>query len=105
MRFNCEDFKDGVNACCGAGPYGGVYSCGGTKKATEYQLCENPHEYIWWDSFHPTERIHEQFAKALWDGPPFSVGPYNLQELFWSKEKKRMTIADIVDDPDNPIAG
>ncbi|KAL6331163.1 hypothetical protein AAG906_009591 [Vitis piasezkii] len=99
------DFKDGVNACCGAGPYGGVFSCGGTKKVTEYELCENPDEYIWWDSFHPTERIHEQFAKALWDGPPFSVGPYNLQELFWSKEKKRMTIADIVDDPDNPIAG
>ncbi|KAA8534732.1 hypothetical protein F0562_029826 [Nyssa sinensis] len=91
------DFKEGVNACCGAGPYGGLFTCGGTKKVIDYQLCDNPEDYIWWDSFHPTERIHEEFAKALWDGPPFTVGPYNLQDLFFDKEK--LTIADIVDDP------
>ena len=101
-----------MNACCGTGPYGGIFSCGGTKKVGEYQLCDNPDGYIWWDSFHPTERIHEQFAMALWDGPPFSVGPFNLQALFFSNEKKKkkkdMTIADIVDSSeilDNPIGG
>ncbi|KAF8032638.1 hypothetical protein BT93_D1533 [Corymbia citriodora subsp. variegata] len=87
-------FKDGVNACCGSGPYGGVYTCGG-KQGAEYKLCENPEDHVWWDSFHPTEKIHKQFAQALWDGPPSAVGPYNLRDLFFDKDQ--VTIADIVD--------
>ncbi|XP_062147926.1 GDSL esterase/lipase 5-like [Alnus glutinosa] len=71
-------FKDGVNACCGTGPYGGIFTCGGTKKVQDYQLCDDAGDYVWWDSFHPTEKIHEQFAKALWNGPTSSVGPFNL---------------------------
>ncbi|KAK4348147.1 hypothetical protein RND71_034486 [Anisodus tanguticus] len=88
-------FKEGVKACCGAGPYGGINACGGTKKVTDYGLCDDAKEYIWFDSFHPTKGIHEQFAKALWDGPSSSVGPYTLQNLFFSKEKQ--TIGDIID--------
>ena len=43
-----EGFKDGVNACCGSGPYGGVFSCGGTKKVIEYfSLCDNVGEYVY----------------------------------------------------------
>ncbi|KAI3417068.1 Lipase_GDSL domain-containing protein [Psidium guajava] len=87
-------FQDGVNACCGSGPYGGVFTCGG-KQAAEYKLCENPEDHIWWDSFHPTEKIHEQFAKALWDGPASAVGPHNLRDLFFDKDKA--AIADLVD--------
>ncbi|KAL2250987.1 UNVERIFIED_CONTAM: GDSL esterase/lipase 5 [Sesamum indicum] len=90
------DLKEGVNACCGSGPYGGVYTCGGTKKVATYELCDNANDYVWWDSFHPTERIHEQFAKALWDGPQASVGPHNLQDLFFDHEIE-LTIGDIVD--------
>ncbi|PIN11590.1 hypothetical protein CDL12_15806 [Handroanthus impetiginosus] len=86
-------FREGVNACCGSGPHGGVNTCGGTKTVTTYELCDNSNDYVWWDSFHPTERIHQQFAEALWDGPRDSVGPYNLQDLFFEK----FTIADIVD--------
>ncbi|KAK1549620.1 hypothetical protein Q3G72_004964 [Acer saccharum] len=92
-------FKEGINACCGYGPYGGIFTCGGTKEVKEYELCENAEDYVWWDSFHPTEKIHEQFAKTLWNGEPepepFSVGPYNLQSLFFDKVK--LTIGDIVD--------
>ncbi|PON97051.1 Lipase [Trema orientale] len=90
-------FKDGVKACCGTGPYGGIYTCGGRKKITEYQLCDNVDDHVWWDSFHATERIHEQFAMALWNGPTSSVGPYSLQDLFF--DKAQLTIADVVDDP------
>ncbi|TXG61708.1 hypothetical protein EZV62_013071 [Acer yangbiense] len=95
-------FKDGINACCGYGPYGGIFTCGGTKEVKEYELCENAEDYVWWDSFHPTEKIHEQFAKALWNGEPEPepVGSYNLQRLFFDKEK--LTIADIVDDAPQP---
>ncbi|CAL5410526.1 unnamed protein product [Camellia sinensis] len=69
-------FKEGMNACCGTGPFRGLFTCGGTKK-----------------------RIHEQFAKALWDGPLDFVGPYNLQLLFFSN--KLTIIADSVDDPES----
>ncbi|KAG9457626.1 hypothetical protein H6P81_002134 [Aristolochia fimbriata] len=86
-------FEDGVNACCGTGPYGGVFTCGGEKTPTEYELCDNPKDRVWWDSFHPTEKIHEQFAQELWNGP--SVGPHNLEKLFF--ETENLTIADIVD--------
>ncbi|TKY72920.1 GDSL esterase/lipase 5 [Spatholobus suberectus] len=96
-------FKDGVNACCGSGPYGGIFTCGGTKKVTKYSLCDNVGEYVWWDSFHATEKIHEQFAKALWNGvngPPCSVGPYNLENFFSNNEMIKLTIADVVDAPE-----
>lgn len=97
-------FKDGVNACCGSGPYGGMYTCGGNKKMEEFNLCENAEEHVWWDSYHPTERIHQQYALTLWDSPLEIVGPYNLQHLFFSNDKLT-TIADIVDAPrDNTVA-
>ncbi|XP_028051800.1 GDSL esterase/lipase 2-like isoform X3 [Camellia sinensis] len=92
-------FKEGMNACCGTGPFRGLFTCGGTNKVTDYQLCDNADDYVWWDSFHPTERIHEQFAKALWDGPLDYVGPYNLQQLFFFN--KLTSIADLVDDPES----
>ncbi|KAL3566477.1 hypothetical protein D5086_031892 [Populus alba] len=71
--------------------------CGGKRMPVEFQLCDNADNYIWWDSGHPTERIHEQIAKTLWKGGP-SVGPYKLEDLFFDKE--RLTIADILDAPD-----
>lgn len=97
-------FKEGVNACCGSVPYGGVDACGGVKKVKDYKLCDRPDEYVWWDSFHPTERIHEQYGKALWNGSAAAssedvVGPYSLHNLFFL-DKKKLTIADIFDDPD-----
>ena len=96
--FHRAGFKDGVNACCGTGPYGGLYTCGGAKNVKDYQLCDNADDHVWWDSFHPTERIHEQLANTLWSGHPSSVGPFNLEDLFFNKEK--LTIADIVDSPE-----
>lgn len=92
-------FKEAVNACCGYGPYGGIFTCGGNKKVSEYKLCENANEHVWWDSFHPTEIIHQEFAKALWEGPPFSVGPYNLQHLFFNFSLHDK-LADILDGPE-----
>ncbi|XP_051131117.1 GDSL esterase/lipase 5-like [Andrographis paniculata] len=91
-------FKEGKSACCGTGPYSGVYSCGGTKEVATYELCDNGEDYVWWDSYHPTERIHEQFAKALWDGLRPAVGPYNLRDMFLYDPKQKQTIADVVDD-------
>ncbi|XP_075512416.1 GDSL esterase/lipase 1-like [Primulina tabacum] len=89
-------FKEGVNACCGTGPYAGLFTCGGTKKVTSYELCDNADEHVWWDSFHPTEKIHQQFADVLWAGPRQVVGPFNLRDIFFDEEDT--TVADLVDD-------
>ncbi|KAJ6818271.1 GDSL esterase/lipase 5-like [Iris pallida] len=60
-------FIDGENACCGRGPYGGIYSCGDTKEGMkEYELCGSPEEHVWWDSYHLSEKVNEQLAKKLW---------------------------------------
>ncbi|KAL4180842.1 hypothetical protein AMTRI_Chr12g268110 [Amborella trichopoda] len=88
-------FKEGVVACCGTGPFKGTYSCGGTRTVKEFELCDSPKSHVWWDSFHPTEGIHEQFALELWGGAPQDVGPYNLEALF--NNDLGTTIADIVD--------
>ncbi|KAI4376473.1 hypothetical protein MLD38_014230 [Melastoma candidum] len=97
-------FKDGERACCGAGPFGGLYTCGGQREAKEYSLCKDAdmEGYIWFDSFHPTERIHEEYARMFWDGPSSLVGPYTLRQLFTGKR----IIADYVDDPkeEDPFA-
>ncbi|KAG4990801.1 hypothetical protein JHK87_024258 [Glycine soja] len=87
-------FKDKINACCGSGPFGGIFTCGGTMKVTKYNLCDNVEEYVWWDSIHGTEKINEQFSKALWNGPPSFVGPYNLKNFF-NNEMIKLTIADV----------
>ena len=69
-------------ACCGSGPYRGVLSCGGKRGVTEYYLCDNPSEYVFFDSGHLTERAYQQFSKQAWSGLPSFTGPYNLKALF-----------------------
>ncbi|KAI0494575.1 hypothetical protein KFK09_024716 [Dendrobium nobile] len=92
-------FKDGINACCGSGPYGGVYSCGGNKEVSDYEVCNSTEDFVWWDSFHGTEKLAEKIADMLWDGPQTSIGPYNLKGLFFNNEKSR--VEDIVDAKEN----
>ncbi|KAL3723524.1 hypothetical protein ACJRO7_035669 [Eucalyptus globulus] len=75
-------FKEGKSACCGSGPYGGNNSCGGMRGVKEYSLCPNPKEYVFFDSYHPTERVHQQFAQLMWSGRLRTTKPYNLEALF-----------------------
>ncbi|KAK9923828.1 hypothetical protein M0R45_032228 [Rubus argutus] len=76
-------FKEGKEACCGSGPYRGINSCGGKKGVTDYQLCDNVTEYVFFDSVHPTERVYEQISKFWWNQSLSSTGTYfNLKKLF-----------------------
>ncbi|KAG5538022.1 hypothetical protein RHGRI_025194 [Rhododendron griersonianum] len=49
-----SSFKVGDSACCGTGEYRSK-ECRGNKRTTEYKLCDNPFEYVWWDGGHTTE--------------------------------------------------
>ncbi|EXB38254.1 GDSL esterase/lipase 5 [Morus notabilis] len=78
-------FKEGKTACCGTGKFRGVHSCGGKRMGIkEYNLCENPNEYVYWDSYHLTENVYKQLADQMWRGTANShtVGRYNLKDLF-----------------------
>ncbi|CAN8288056.1 unnamed protein product [Cochlearia groenlandica] len=81
-------FKEGEEACCGIGKWRGVFSCGGKRIVKEFKLCDNPNDYIFWDSFHLTQNAYKQFANIFWNGghnmsdSHLVVGPYNINKLF-----------------------
>ncbi|XP_030490888.2 GDSL esterase/lipase 1 [Cannabis sativa] len=76
-------FKEGMVACCGSGPYRGVLSCGGKRGVKEYDLCENPSQYLFFDSGHLTDRAYHQFSIQAWsEGDSTFITPYHLKALF-----------------------
>ncbi|KAJ0007792.1 hypothetical protein Pint_29358 [Pistacia integerrima] len=74
--------KESMRACCGSGQYRGMSSCGGKRGVEEYELCDNPQEYLFFDFTHPSEKANKQIAQLLWSGTPDVTGPYNLKKLF-----------------------
>ncbi|XP_042946716.1 GDSL esterase/lipase 1-like isoform X2 [Carya illinoinensis] len=77
-------FKEGKAACCGSGPYRGLRTCGVTGvngSVQGYELCENPNEYVTFDTSHPTERTNLLYAKAMWNGNQSVTWPYNIKAL------------------------
>ncbi|KAI3684125.1 hypothetical protein L6452_33344 [Arctium lappa] len=75
-------FKVGDCACCGSGPFGGIYSCGGKRGIPEFDLCDNASDYFFFDSNHPNEVASRQFAELWWKGDVKVASPYNLKLLF-----------------------
>ncbi|EEF28460.1 carboxylic ester hydrolase, putative [Ricinus communis] len=74
-------FKEGKAACCGFGPYRGAGGCGGMGAIKEYELCDNPSEYLFFDGGHPTEKFNNQLAELMWSGNPKIISPYNIKTL------------------------
>ncbi|KAI9162619.1 hypothetical protein LWI28_028995 [Acer negundo] len=75
-------FKE-VTACCGSGRYRGILSCGGKREIKEYEVCEKPSEYLFFDADHPSEMASKQIAELMWSSEiPNVTGPYNLETLF-----------------------
>ncbi|CAI9114491.1 OLC1v1015224C1 [Oldenlandia corymbosa var. corymbosa] len=75
-------FKEVKSACCGSGPLNGEFSCGGRRGISQFELCDNPSDHLFFDSDHPTEAANWLIAKLMWAGPLDIVSPYNLQALF-----------------------
>ncbi|KAK3013030.1 hypothetical protein RJ639_008231, partial [Escallonia herrerae] len=67
-------FREGRSACCGTGRFRGTFSCGGRRLVKEFQLCDRPEDYVFWDSYHLTERVYKQMAEEMWTG--HSTHPY-----------------------------
>nr|GMC84552.1 GDSL esterase/lipase 1-like [Ipomoea batatas] len=76
-------FKVAKTACCGSGPFRGLYSCGGKRgQLKEYELCKDVRDYMFFDSFHPTDKSNLHFATLLWNGVPNVVRSYSVKSLF-----------------------
>ncbi|KAI3737771.1 hypothetical protein L2E82_27783 [Cichorium intybus] len=74
-------YKEGKAACCGTGRFRGTFSCGGRRPVKEFEVCGNPKEYVFWDSYHLTERVYKEMALEMWNQEA-SRGTYNLKTLF-----------------------
>nr|XP_043637054.1 GDSL esterase/lipase 5-like [Erigeron canadensis] len=75
-------YKQGKTACCGTGRFRGTYSCGGKRPPVkEFKVCENPKDYLFWDSYHLTERAYKEMASQMWSQKA-NTGTYNLKTLF-----------------------
>lgn len=69
-------FKDTTNACCGSGRFNGKSGC--TPNAT---LCDNRHEYLFWDLLHPTHATSKLAAAAIYNGSLHYAAPINFRQL------------------------
>jgi phospholipase/lecithinase/hemolysin len=65
-------FKEVTTACYGSGRFNGKSGC--TPNAT---LCDNRHEYLFWDLLHPTHATSKLAAMAIYNG----AAPVNFRQL------------------------
>ncbi|KAG8059937.1 hypothetical protein GUJ93_ZPchr0002g22964 [Zizania palustris] len=69
-------FKEVTTACCGSGRFNGGSGC--TPNAT---LCDNRHEYLFWDLLHPTHATSKLAAVAIYNGSLRFAAPINFRQL------------------------
>ncbi|KAM3404176.1 hypothetical protein ACQJBY_007328 [Aegilops geniculata] len=62
--------------CCGIGRNRGVITC-----LPFLRPCPNRNTYIFWDAFHPTERVNVLLGKAAYSGGTDLAYPMNIQQL------------------------
>ncbi|KAK1574844.1 hypothetical protein Q3G72_000363 [Acer saccharum] len=75
-------FEEGKIACCGTGELNGE-DCSGGPNRVKFNLCEDPGEYVFFDSAHHSQMTNLQLAQLLWNGTGDVTGPhYNVKELF-----------------------
>lgn len=75
-------FKIVDTACCGSDEFRGVYNCGRKFGALPFTHCENLEDHMFFDSFHPTQKVFKQLAEEFWSGDAEIVKPLNFKQLF-----------------------
>ncbi|BAT75333.1 GDSL esterase/lipase [Vigna angularis] len=66
------------SACCGRGYLNGKDGC---IKAHNANLCANREEFLFWDWFHPTEKVSKLAAETVFGGGIDFVSPINFSQL------------------------
>lgn len=63
-------------ACCGQGKYNGFLICNRFSN-----LCPDRNKYVFWDPFHPTQRINGLVTNRVLNGPLSDISPVNIRQL------------------------
>ncbi|KAH9298876.1 hypothetical protein KI387_030558, partial [Taxus chinensis] len=71
-------FSESESACCGEGPFNAAVGCG---QNSDGWVCKDATEYIFWDAFHPTERVQRIIAEEVWSGNSSSISPINFMSV------------------------
>lgn len=58
--FIMAGYKVGDKGCCGTGEVEASVLCNQLSTT-----CENANDYVFWDSFHPTETVHMKLVDSL----------------------------------------
>ncbi|XP_075648232.1 GDSL esterase/lipase At1g71691 [Castanea sativa] len=62
--------------CCGIGRNRGQITC------LPYQTpCPNREQYVFWDAFHPTEKVNVVMARKAFSGDRSQIYPLNIEQL------------------------
>lgn len=61
VGFSLAGFDDTSVACCGTGMYEMGYSCA----RNNFFSCTDANKFVFWDSFHPTEKTNRIIADHL----------------------------------------
>ncbi|KQJ96982.1 GDSL esterase/lipase LTL1 [Brachypodium distachyon] len=69
-------FRTAKEACCGQGPHNGLGLC-----TVASNMCANRDEYVFWDSYHPTERANRIIVSQFMTGSLDYVSPLNLSTV------------------------
>lgn len=69
-------FKTAKEACCGQGPHNGLGLC-----TAASNLCADRSKYVFWDSYHPTERANRFIVSQFMTGSLDYVSPLNLSTV------------------------
>lgn len=80
MGSNPDKFVTGFSVvnrgCCGIGRNRGQVTC------LPFQTpCPNRNKYLFWDAFHPTEKVNIIMAKMAFSGDRCFIYPMNIEQL------------------------
>ncbi|GAB2215626.1 hypothetical protein Droror1_Dr00020015 [Drosera rotundifolia] len=76
-NFRLYGFRVATDACCGLGKYKGWILC-----LTPEMACEDASIHIWWDQFHPTDKVNAILADNIWSGLHTEMCyPMNMKDM------------------------
>lgn len=70
--------KETRRACCGVGEFNGDGPC---SEPNGTDICGDRRDHLFWDWFHPTEKVSELAALTLYGGGRRLATPMNLSQL------------------------
>lgn len=63
-------------ACCGQGKYNGFLICNALSN-----LCPDRTKNVFWDPFHPTQKVNGLITQRILNGPTTDLSPVNIRQL------------------------